>query len=162
MSWGYLYNGKIRILFAIWLTCIAGPQLPFLTYIFMVYGTVGEQISEETFVIGSLKCVWDTCHSPQSLLTAEEREIIGAASKIWVFGRARINGAEYQSSEQFYCCIYESLYGSIEKFVKYQEKSTAMSCLNSRCSCDLLLHYVVLLKKWGSTLLSFPSIRELK
>ena len=47
--------------------------------------------------------------------------------------------------------VYErhvkSLYGSIEKFVKYQEKSTAMSCLNSRCSCDLLLHYVVLLKK---------------
>ena len=59
----------------------------------MVYRTVGEQISEETFVIGSLKRVWDTCHSPQSLLTAKEREIIGAASKIWVFGRARINGA---------------------------------------------------------------------
>ena len=157
MSWGYLYNGNIRILFAIWLTCIVGPQLPFLTCIFMVYRTVGEQISEETFVIGSLERVWDTCHSRQSLLTVKEREIIGAASKIWVFGRARINDAEYQSS--FYkrtkarnnFTVYErrgkSLYGSIEKFVKYQEKCTAMSCLNSRCSCDLPFHYIVLLKK---------------
>ena len=64
----------------------------------MVYRTVGEQISEETFVIGSQERIWDTCHSPQSLLTAKEREIIGAASKKWVFGRARINGVEYQSS----------------------------------------------------------------
>ena len=74
------------------------------------------------------------------------------------FGRARINGAEYQSSfykrtkaRNNFTVVYErrgkSLYGSIEKFVKYQEKCTAMSCLNSRCSCDLPFHYIVLLKK---------------
>lgn len=146
------------LLFAIWLTCITGPRLPFLVCIFIVYRTVGEQISEETFVIGSLERVWDTCHSPQSLLTAKEREIVGAASKMWVFGRARINGAEYQSSfykrtkcRNNFTVVYERRgkchYGSIEKFVKYQEKCTTVTCLNSRCSCDLPLHYVALLKK---------------
>ena len=79
--------------------------------------------------------VWHTCHSPQSLLTVKEREIVGAASKMWVFGRARINGAKYQSSfykrtkcRNNFTVVYERRrkcdYGSIEKFVNYQEKCT--------------------------------------
>lgn len=61
---------------------------------FLCLRTVGEQIAEGTFVIGSLERVWDN----SSLLTVKEREAVGAVSKIWIFRRAKLYGAEFQSS----------------------------------------------------------------
>jgi hypothetical protein len=116
--------------------------------------TVGEQIAEGTFVIGTLERVWEN----SSLLTVKEREAVGAVSKIWIFRLAKLNGAELQSSfykrttaRNNFTVVYERHrklhYGSIEKFVKYQAKCTPMSCQYGKCSCDLSFHYVALLKK---------------
>jgi len=116
--------------------------------------TVGEQIAEGTFVIGTLERVWEN----SSLLTVKEREAVGAASKIWIFRRAKLNGAEFQSSfykrttaRNNFTVVYERNeklhYGTIEKFVKYQAKCSSMSCQYEGCSCDLSVHYVALLKK---------------
>ena len=116
--------------------------------------TIGEQIAEGTFVIGSLERVWDN----SSLLTVKEREALGAVSKIWIFRRAKLNGEEFQSSfykrstvRNNFTIVYERNgklhYGSIEKFAKYQAKCTTMSCQYKECSCDLSFHYVALIKK---------------
>ena len=98
--------------------------------------------------------VWDN----SSLLTVKEREAVGAVSKMWIFRRAKLNGAEFQSSfykrttaRNNFTVVYERhgkpYYGSIEKFVKYREKCTSMTCQLADCSCDLSFHYVALLKK---------------
>lgn len=116
--------------------------------------TIGEQIAEGTFVIGSLERVWDN----SSLLTVKEREAVGAVSKIWIFRRAKLYGAEFQSSfykrstaRNNFTIVYERNgklhYGSIEKFAKYQAKCTTMSCQYKECSCELSFHYVALIKK---------------
>ena len=55
--------------------------------------TVGEEISHDTFVVGSLERVWGT----SSLLSENEREVVGVVSKMWVFKRAIVSGVEYQS-----------------------------------------------------------------
>ena len=120
---------------------------------FILIRTVGEQISEDTFVIGSLERVWEN----SSLLTVEEREVVGPASKIWIFRRAKINGAEFHSSfykrttaRNNFTVVYErhgkSQYGSVEKYVKYQQKCTSMSCQYEKCACYLSFHYVALMK----------------
>ena len=134
------------------LSRVTDSYLPLL--ILLCLRTVGEQISEDTFVIGSLERVWDN----STLLTVKEREVVGAVSKMWVFRRAKINGAEFQSSlykrttsRNNFTVVYErrgkSHYGSVDKFVKYQEKCTTMSCQYAKCSCNLSFHYVALLKK---------------
>lgn len=77
---------------------------------------------------------------------------------MWIFRRAKLNDAEFQSSfykrttaRNNFTVVYERHgklhYGSIEKFVKYREKCTSMTCQFADCSCDLSFHYVALLKK---------------
>lgn len=116
--------------------------------------TVGEQITEDTFVVGSLERVWQT----STTLTVEERQVVGAVSKMWLFSRAVINGVELQSelckrttSRNNFTAIIEirgkSHYGSIVIFVKYEAKCTRMSCQNDKCSCSLPFHYIALVKK---------------
>lgn len=52
-----------------------------------------EQTSECTFVVGSLERVWQG----STALTVEEREVVGAVSKKWLFRRAATNVVEFQS-----------------------------------------------------------------
>lgn len=63
-------------------------------YLLYLLRTVGEEILEGTFVVGSVKRVWAT----SNLLTEEERTVVGPVLRVWVFKRAIINGIEYQSS----------------------------------------------------------------
>lgn len=131
--------------------------------------TIGEQIAEGTFVIGSLERVWDN----SSLLTVKEREAVGAVSKIWIFRRAKLYGAEFQSSfymrstaRNNFTIVYERNgklhYGSIEKFAKYQAKCTTMSCQYKECSCELSLIMLLWLRKWESTHASFHYMKGSK
>ena len=133
---------------------VKNPCLLFLIIFLLCLRTVGEQIAEDTFVFGTLERVWES----SSLLTVKEREAVGAASKIWTFRRAKLNGGEFQSSfykrttaRNNFTVVYEQSgklhYGSLEKFVKYQAKCNSMSCQHEKCSCDLKIHYVALLRK---------------
>lgn len=135
-------------------TCTLYIPFFFSFFYLLCLRTIGEQIAEGTFVIGSLERVWDN----SSLLTVKEREAVGAVSKIWIFRRAKLYGAEFQSSfymrstaRNNFTIVYERNgklhYGSIEKFAKYQAKCTTMSCQYKECSCELSFHYVALIKK---------------
>ena len=53
-------------------------------------------------------------------------------------------------------------YGSVEKFVKYQEKCTTRSYQYTECSCNLSFHYVTLLKKMRKHPCQLPLYKEIK
>ena len=125
--------------------------------------TVGEEISHNTFVVGSLERVWGT----SSLLSENEREVVGAVSKMWVFKRAIVSGVEYQSvlykrtTSRNNCTVIfqrhgKNHYGSIEKFVKCVEKCTRMQCLHEKCSCSLSVRYIAVVKKLSRHPCQFP------
>lgn len=42
---------------------------------------VGEEIGYDIFVVGLLECVWEIL----SLLSENEREVVGVVLKMWVF-----------------------------------------------------------------------------
>ena len=115
---------------------------------------MGEEICGDIFEVGSLEHVWDT----SSLVNQVERDVVGAVSKMWVFKRAILSGVEYQSSLYkrttarnnstiVFQRIGKSHYGSIVKFVKYEEKCTRMQCLQDKCLCSLSFHYLALVEK---------------
>lgn len=53
----------------------------YISFLFLCLSTVGEQIAQGTFVIGTLERVWEN----SSLQTVKEREAVGVVSKIWIF-----------------------------------------------------------------------------
>ena len=121
----------------------------FLIIVIFSTRTVGEEISHDTFVVGSLERVWGT----SSLLSENESEVVGAVLKMWVFKRAIVSGVEYQSvlykriTSRNNCTVIfqrhgKYHYGSIEKFVKCVEKCTGMQCLYEKCSCSLSVRYI--------------------
>ena len=125
--------------------------------------TVGEEISHDTFFVGSLERVWGT----SSLLSENERDVVGAVSKMWVFKRAIVSGVEYQSvlskrtTSRNNCTVIfqrhgKNHYGSIEKFVKCVEKCTRMQCLHEKCSCSLSVRYIAVVKKLSRHPCQFP------
>lgn len=125
--------------------------------------TVGEEIGHDTFVVGSLERVWET----SSLLSENEREVVGAVSKMWVFKRAIVIGVEYQSflykrtTSRNNCTVIfqrhgKNHYGSIEKFVKCLEKCSRMQCLHEKCSCSLSVRYIALVRKLSRHPCQFP------
>ncbi|KAJ7378978.1 hypothetical protein OS493_018772 [Desmophyllum pertusum] len=97
-------------------------------------------------------------------MTVDERAIVGAVSKMWIFRRAIVNGLEFQSAlykkntaRNNFTVIFhrngKNHYGSVLKYVKYAVKCTRMSCaqLHGRCSCTLPMYYIALVKETGKT-----------
>lgn len=133
--------------------------------------TVGEEISQGTFVVGSLERVWET----STLMTVDERAIVGAVSKMWIFRRAIVNGLEFQSAlykkttaRNNFTVIFhrngKNHYGSVLKYVKYAVKCTRMSCaqLHGRCSCTLPMYYIALVKKLARHTCQLPSYQGMQ
>ena len=133
--------------------------------------TVGEEISQGPFVVGSLERVWET----STLMNADERAVVGAVSKMWVFRRAIVNGLEIQSSlykkttaRNNFTVIFQrngkNHYGSVLKYVKYAGKCTRISCaqLHGKCSCTLPLYYIALVKKMARHTCQLPSYQAMK
>lgn len=52
---------------------------------------VGEEIGYDIFVVGLLECVWEIL----SLLSENEREVVGVVLKMWVFKWVIVIGVEY-------------------------------------------------------------------
>lgn len=131
-------------------------------YLPFLLRTVGEEISEGSFVVGSVERVWAT----SNLLTEEERAV-GPVLRVWVFKRAIINGVEYQSSlykrttaRNNFTVIFKdrgkSHYGSVLKFLKCQAKCTSMQC-SSKCSCSLPFFFIALVQKMRNHATQLPS-----
>lgn len=131
--------------------------------LFGIFRTVREEISQDNFVVGSLERVWET----SSLVSAQEKEVVGAVSKMWVFKRAIINGVEYQSllykrtsSRNNFTVIFQrngkKHYGSVMKFIKSEAKCTRMQCQHGNCSCSLPFRYIAIVKKLSKHPCQFP------
>lgn len=108
-------------------------------------------------------------------MNPEERAVVGAVAKMWVFRRAVINGLEFQSSlykrstaRNNFTVIFErngkNHYGSILKYVKYAPKCARMSCaqLHGKCLCNLPLYFVALLKKMARHTCQLPTYQGMK
>ena len=132
-------------------------------YLLHLLRTVGEEILEGTFVVGSVERVW----AASNLLPEEERAVVGPVLRLWVFKRAIINGVEYQSSwykrttaRNNFTVVFKDRvkfhYGSVLKFLECQAKCTSMLC-SSECSCSLLFLFIGLVQKMRNHATQLPS-----
>ena len=137
-------------------------------YLLYLLRTVGEEISEGTFVVGSVERVW----AASNLLTEEERTVVGPVLRVWVFRRAIINGIEYQSSlykrttaRNNFTVVFKdrgkSHYGSVLKFLKCQAKCNSMQC-SSKCSCSLPFFFIAVVQKMRNHTTQLPSYRGIR
>lgn len=122
-----------------------------------------EEISERSFVLGSVERVWAT----SNLLSQQERAVVEPVLRVWVFKRAIINCVEYQSSlykrttarNNFTVGFKDrgkSHYGSVLKFLECQAKCTSMQC-STESSCSLFFFFIALVQKMRSHATQLPS-----
>lgn len=124
-----------------------------------------------TFLIGSLEHIWYN----SILLTVKKREVAGQSLRyLFLDGQtSMLQSSRVPFMRELHCTARNKFtviserqgkihYGSVEKFVKYQEKCTTRSYQYTECSCNLSFHYVTLLKKMRKHPCQLPLYKEIK
>ena len=113
-----------------------------------------ERISDDLYVIGSLNRMWANSRliSTEQLAALPRRH-----GKLWLFKRCFIRGVVFHSESykrvvarndytvEFQDLKHNTCYGSIQTFVKVQEKCLKLICSATKCFCKLSSRYLAII-----------------
>ena len=133
------------------------------------YRSLKERISENAHVLGSLERVWSgsTLLSEKQLATLPRHY-----SRMWVFRRCLVDGVLYHSlsykrvvarndfTVEFQDMEGRTSYGTVETYVKVQEKCLKAMCSDGKCCCTLASQYFAIVEVLQQDDEQLPKYRE--
>lgn len=133
------------------------------------YRSLKERISENAHVLGSLERVWSgsTLLSEKQLATLPRHY-----NRMWVFRRCLVDGVLYHSlsykrvvarndfTVEFQDMEGRTSYGTVETYVKVQEKCLKAMCSDGKCCCTLASQYFAIVEVLQQDDEQLPKYRE--
>lgn len=133
------------------------------------FRSLKERINENAHVLGSLERVWSgsTLLSEKQLATLPRHY-----SRMWVFRRCLVDGVLYHSSSykrvvarndytvEFQDMEGRTSYGTVETYVKVQEKCLKAMCSDRKCYCTLASQYLAIVEVLQRDDGQLPKYRE--
>ena len=125
-------------------------------YSFLYLRSAKESISETLYVVGSLERIWGN----STLLTEKQLATLPThRRRVWVFKQCLIGGVLFHSKSYIYKRVIarndytvefhhldNTHYGSIQNYVKVEEKCLKALCDDQKCSCHLPCHYFAIVE----------------
>ena len=124
-----------------------------------------EKISDKAHVVGSLERVWST----SELLSKDQRASLPKETgKIWIFRRCLIDGVMFHSASyrrvvarnDYTAEFTDGTFGTIQTFVKIEEKCLSVRCREQTCSCNLPFHHLVIVETLVEDEKQLPKFRD--
>lgn len=133
------------------------------------YRSLKERINENAHVLGSLERVWSgsTLLSEKQLATLPRHY-----NRMWVFRRCLVDGVLYHSlsykrvvarndfTVEFQDMEGRTSYGTVETYVKVQEKCLKAMCSDGKCCCTLASQYFAIVEVLQRDDEQLPKYRE--